>query len=146
MGFGKFVKKKFGEAKEGIKKDIAYRVEVSKAAREAAATERKKQAISTAVSREKHRGSIARKRITAPRHSFGSGFDSFIGGTTSAPRAPTTRRKVTTYVKKGKGYVKKTSYRPVKNRAAVENNQDQFSNMFGSTTTKKKGGIPNLRL
>ena len=145
MGFKSFVKKKYGEAKEGIKKDIAYRKEVSTAAREAASVERKKQAISTAVSREQHRGSEARKRITAPRASFGGGLNNIIGGTTPAPQA-TTRRKVTTYVKKGKGYVKKTSYKPVKNRAAVENNQDQFSSMFGSSTKKKKGGIPNLRL
>jgi len=151
MGFKTFVQRKYSEAKTGIKKDMAYRKEVRMAANEAAMVERKKQSIATAVAREQQRGKAAR---TPSGGSFSSGmsFLSGVGGSTRQSSAPMTRKKVTTYVKKGKGYVKRTSYKPVRqvaNRQAISNNQEQFSGMFGSSNynrDKKKSSIPNLRL
>jgi len=146
MGFKSFVKKKYGEAKEGIKKDMAYRKEVSTAAREAAQIERKKQAIATAISREQQRGKAA--RTTGGGFSQGLSYLSGVGGTTTRT-APTSRRKVTTYVKKGKHYVKKTSYKPIKSTAnikSISNNENQFDNIFGSSNKeKKKTNIFNMR-
>jgi len=79
MGFKGFVKKKYGEVKSGIRKDMAERKEISTAAREAAAVERKKQAISTAVFREKQRGKSARSIKNGGGLNFSGGIDNLIG-------------------------------------------------------------------
>ena len=90
MGFKSFVKKKYGEAKEGIKKDMAYRKEVSTAAREAAQIERKKQAIATAISREQQRGKAARSTKSSGGLDFSSGINNLIG-TPSKKKPPMLR-------------------------------------------------------
>ena len=119
-------------------------------AAEAARETREKETIATAKYTEQQRASAERKRIAAryaPRKTGGTGFSaginylSGISQPTKASTSTTGRRKVTTYVKKGKHYVKRTSYKPIKqvvNRQAISNNVSQFGDILGTSSNKKK--------
>lgn len=151
MGFKTFMKRQGDKIKASVRDEMALRKQAS----EAAAAERKKQVVATAVSRERYKGEQARKAIRTPRS---SGFLSTLSGVgATSPSSP--RRKVTTYVKKGKSYVKRTKYvtprTDVRESAPsfnilgtgggnVRNNPGQMNLIGGSS--KKKSLIPNMRL
>ena len=159
-GFGNLIDcKPYNPKKQGwihdaatkIKEKVGEKVTEYKEEREirnvAAKEERKKQIAETAKYGEQQRASAERRRIAA-RYSgkSSSGFGSFISGISnvsnamvgtsprsSVPRA--TKRKIVTYVKKGKHYVKKTSYKQVRTGSGqgnVRNNTQQMPNVLGT--------------
>ena len=132
------VKEKVGEKVAEYKEESAIR-------KEAAKQERKVQIAETAKYREQQRAGAERARIKArySGKSSGGGFSSLMSGlsnvsnamvgTTKTTTPKAGKRKVVTYVKKGKHYVKKTSYRPVKTGGAgnASNNVRQFPDIMG---------------
>ena len=107
--------------------------------------ERYKQARITGKYEAEQKGIAERARIKArySGKSSGGGFSSFMSGlsnvsnamvgTTKTTTPKAGKRKVVTYVKKGKHYIKKTSYRPIKTGGAgnASNNVRQFPDIMG---------------
>ena len=99
---------------------------------------RREQEKKTAIYREAARGEAERKAIkerylSTKKPTQTRGIGSFISSFSQAkPKQATGRRKVTTYIKKGKHYVKKISYRKVAS-APRTNMQD-----------RNRDGIPDI--
>ena len=106
--------------------------------RDAVMAERYKQEKETAVYRESIKAEAERKAIkerylSTKKPTQTRGIGSFISSFSQAkPKQATGRRKVTTYIKKGKHYVKKISYRKVAS-APRTNMQD-----------RNRDGIPDI--
>lgn len=106
MGFLKDVKTEWQQNR------AANRI-INQKARAAALQERQTQAIRVAREREKIKAERQIKGYRNPQPVF-QGFGNLMGSAPSQTNK-SNRRKITTYVKKGKKYIKKTSYRKMPN-------------------------------
>jgi len=116
--------------------------------RDAAREERWKQERETAVYKEQVKAEAQRKSIKQsyepkPKsESKGSGFGGFVNSFSQIKTKPNKGKKVTTYVKQGKHYIKKTHY--VKSPSVKDNNRDGVPDIFGVRSDRNRDGIPDI--
>lgn len=141
-----------GASSEDIKKKYTYESPVREKALKLVRDREIRDATEEASFKVKKELAIKQATERAKQPSGFAGIGGFFNSFSSkrpTQKAQTGRRKVTTYVKKGNHYIKKTHYVTSKAEPRVpsrlaDRNRNGIPDIFGSKTDKNRDGIPDI--